>query len=341
MRVIRYIAIGLGGVIALLALVYALMWRGDIAYRTLEARYGAPTSHYLDLPDGVRLHYRDEGEPKGPVVMLLHGYSASSVDWDDWVSKLGSTYRIIAPDMPGHGLTRAPTGYRSGSRTQVNVVDDLVKALHLAPFVIGGNSMGGGIAWRYTLAHPERIKGLLLVDAAGWPAPKEPHQGALAFQILANPLATAALRNLDNTSLVKQGLEAAMVDQSKVTPAMVRRYAEFSRAPGHRDILTRRPLGPDDAATVQRLGLIAVPTLIMFGDQDRIIAPIDGQRFKDAIPGSTLIIYRGLGHVPMEQNPDLTAADLSTWLAKVETQPVSPPAHQITTRELPPPNPPH
>ena len=308
---------------------YLVLRRPDIPFATLEQRYATPTSHYMDLPDGTHVQYRDEGNPAGPVLMLVHGYSASSADWDGWAKALGDKYRIIAPDLPGHGLTRTLPGYASSPDAQVAVVDAVATGLALPRFVIAGNSMGGGVAWRYALAHPDRLNGLVLVDAAGWPAVGKGRDGALIFKLLANPAARAVIKNLDNTALAKQGLESAFVDKSLVTPDLVKRYTDLARAPGHRDILISRP-PTDDVASAERLAPIHTPTLILVGQEDHLIPYTDGQKFKDAIKGSTLIVYPGVGHVPMEQIPDKSAADVRTWMEahKVDEKP------SIITRAL-------
>lgn len=339
-RVLKWLGLALAALVVLVLVAYAALWRGDISYAELERRYAGPSSHYLDLPGGVRLHYRDEGKADGPVLVLVHGFGASSADWDDWARRLGDTYRIVAPDLPGHGLTRAPAGYRNSSAAQVEVVEAMAEALKLPPFVIAGNSMGGGVAWRYALAHPERLKGLVLVDAAGWPAEKDRRNDAVIFKLLANPLARAVIRDLDNSALVKQGLEAALLDKRLVTPALAKRYTDLSRAPGHRAILTDRS-GQDNPATKARLGAIDTPTLVMVGQQDRLIPYTDGRRFAGAIPGAKLIVYPDAGHVPMQQIPDRTAADLRAWLQGVEAKGAEPPSHRITMRELPPARPAH
>jgi pimeloyl-ACP methyl ester carboxylesterase len=342
-RILKIVGGVLAALVALVLIALAVLWRGDIPYATLEQRYAAPTSHYLDLPDGVHLHYRDEGRADGPVLVLVHGFGASAADWDAWAKRLGDTFRIIAPDLPGHGLTRAPKGYQGGPDSQVATVEAMAAALKLPRFVIAGNSMGGGVAWRYALAHPERLNGLVLVDAAGWPPAKAQKQGAIMFRLLANPVTRGIIKNLDNSALVKQGLEAALIDKSLATPALVKRYSDFSRAPGHRDILVGRPrAGSADIATPERLSVIDTPTLVMVGADDRVIPGTDGKRFADAIHGAALIVYPGVGHVPMEQIPDRSAADLRAWLSRLPTTPAAaPPPRTIIVRELPPARPAH
>ena len=141
---------------------------GDIPYEELEARYGGPASRYVDLEDGLRVHYRDEGNPEAEVTLVMaHGFAASLHAWEPWVERLKDDYRLVSLDLPGHGLTRAPEGYQSSPEGQVAVVDALAAELGLPPFVLAGNSMGGGVAWRYALAHPQKVRALVLVNAAG------------------------------------------------------------------------------------------------------------------------------------------------------------------------------
>jgi pimeloyl-ACP methyl ester carboxylesterase len=339
MTIIQWLGIGVMAILLAIVLAFLAFQRGDIPYATLEARYAAPTSHYMDLPGGVHLHYRDEGKPDGPVLLLVHGFGASAADWDDWAGRLGDRYRIIAPDLPAFGLTRAPKDWRMGAAGQVEVVDQLVERLGLKGFVIGGNSMGGGVAWRYALAHPDKVRGVVLVDAAGWPPKATSQKGPLVFRLLGNPVARVLIKNIDATSLVKQGLESAFVDPTLVTPALVKRYTDLSRAPGHRDLILGGRSGgsADDIATKARLANLSAPTLIMVGEDDRVIASSDGERFRDAIPGSKLISYPGVGHVPMEQIPEKSAADLRAWLDALDApRATAEPPHRILVRELPP-----
>lgn len=297
--------------------------RGDIPYATLEAKYANAASRYVELDNGVRVHYRDQGRRDGPVLVLVHGFSANLETWEPWVKRLGGEYRIISLDLPGHGLTRAPEGYTVGRTGFVDVVDGTTRKLGVDRFVLAGNSMGGGVAWSYALAHPDRVQGLVLVDAAGWrdrPAAGK-DESPVIFKILRNPVGRAILRDLDNTILTRDGLRDAFAPTpDMVTDAMVARYTDMARAPGHRDIILARmgEFDPADDASVEKLAKITAPTLVMHGDTDKLIPVSVAKRFGDAIPGATVIIYPKTGHVPMEQIADRSAADLDAWLrAKV------------------------
>lgn len=285
----------------------------DIPYPMLEQRYASESSRYLQTPEGVRVHYRDEGPRDAPVLVLVHGFSASLHAWEPWVARLSDTYRCISLDLPGHGLTRTPDGYDLSTAGNVAVVDAVAEQLGVERFVIAGNSMGGGVAWAYALAHPQNVRGLVLVDAAGWPSAEKGDKPPLAFVLLRNPVGRALLRNLNPRPLAEPGLKAAYGDEALVTPALVDRYVDFALAPGRRAQLTSRT--PPRAQTDPKVfATIAAPTLVMHGEDDGVIPLSAGEGFAGAIPGARLIAYPGVGHVPMEQIPDRTVADLEAFL---------------------------
>ena len=317
---------GLGVALVLIAVLVTAGWfllrRPDIPYATLEARYGYADSQYMNLPGGVRAHYRDLGPREAPAIVLVHGFSASTHAWDAWAKALSGDYRVVVLDLPGHGLTRTPPSYAAGRDGFGAVVDGVTARLGLSRFTLGGNSMGGGVAWAYTLDHPDKVERLVLVDAAGWPTSRG--GGPSIFAILRHPLGRALLKDIDSRPLVAQGLRAAYLDPKLVTPALVDRYVDLARAPGHRDILLGLQSGARREATAADLSRIHAPTLVMFGQDDRVIPSADGEKFHKAIPGATLILYPGMGHVPMEQIPDRSAADLKAWL---DAHPARPPAH--------------
>jgi pimeloyl-ACP methyl ester carboxylesterase len=247
--------------------------------------------------------------------VLIHGFSASLHAWEPWVQRLSPDYRIVTLDLPGHGLTRAPDDYAPSTSNSVRVVDELAGRLGLTRFVVGGNSMGGGVAWNYALAHPGKLDGLVLVASAGWPDPERSREGApLVFRLLANPVGRAVLRNADPGAFAERGLKQAYLDESLVTDAVLDRYVELARAPGHRAILTGGRGGPPPAVTPETFKAIQVPTLVMTGEQDAIIPADHSRGLAGAIPGAKLVIYPDGGHVPMEQLPDRSAADLRAFL---------------------------
>ncbi len=324
----KQLLVGLLVLVGLAALVlaggYFALKRPDIAYETLEARYESAASRYVDLPSGVRMHYRDQGQ--GPTLLLIHGFSASLHTWEPWVERLAtgetriSDYRIVSLDLPGHGLTRAPAGYRASIDAFREVVAEFVRAQNLQRFALAGSSMGGNVAWEYALAHPDQVEALVLVDASGWQETRpELAEEPAIFKLLRNPVIGPFMRDLDNTRLIRQGLEASFGDPALVDDAMVARYAELARAPGHRDILLQITLGFRDRnyATAERLAALQMPVLVLSGDRDRLVPPDHAQQFHDAIAGSELVMFEGVGHIPQEEAADASAMAVHEFLYRV------------------------
>ena len=174
----------------LLVAVVALLWWGwapDTDPAAMRAKYGGGSSQFVDMSAGLTLHIRDDGPKDAPAIILLHGSNGSLHTWEPWTKALVPDYRVIRIDLPGHGLTGS---YPKGDYSRdgfVAVVDAAVFKLGLKRFTIGGNSMGGGVAWAYTLAHPDKVMALILVDAAGAPIVKR-GKPPLVFQIAQNPM---------------------------------------------------------------------------------------------------------------------------------------------------------
>lgn len=317
----------LGALLALIGLVailgagaYFTFRRGDIPYETLAATYESAASRYAELPGGIRMHYRDEGPPNGPPLLLIHGFSASLHTWEPWVERLGDDFRIISIDLPGHGLTRAPAGYAASIEAFRDAVHAFAVQQGLEHFALAGSSMGGNVAWEYALANPEQVDALILVDASGWEDTRaEATDEPQVFKLLRNPLLGPLLRDLDNTRLVRGGLEASFADTSLVTDAMVERYAELSRAPGHRDILLQMSLGfrSRNYATPERLAALDMPVLILTGDTDRLVPPAHARQFNEAIRGSQLVTFQATGHIPQEERPEESATAVREFLTQV------------------------
>ena len=318
--VFKRLGLALAVLVALALIALAVLHRGTLSYATLEQRYAAPASRYLDLPDGVHLHYRDEGPSSGPVIVLVHGFSDSTATWDAWISPLKAHYRVISLDLPGHGLTRAPPTWPAGTAHYVDLLDRVVGRLGVPRFALVGNSMGGSVAWNYALLHPDRLTALVLVDAAGWPEPsRKPGQasnGALAFQMLRTPWGRWLLSHIDLRPVIADGLRKAFHDPSKVTDTMINRFSDLSHAPDHPAIILGMQTRGWVLATPEAMARIRTPTLVMHGVDDRLIPVAAGRRFAATIPGAQLILYPDSGHTPQMEIPARSAADLTAFLAR-------------------------
>lgn len=316
----------IGGLLALIGLVallgagaYFALKRPDVPYETLAAQYESAASRYVELPGGLRVHYRDEGQANGPPLLLIHGFSASLHTWEPWVERLSDEYRVISLDLPGHGLTRAPAGYSASIEAFRNVVHEFARTQGLTRFALAGSSMGGNVAWEYALAHPEQVQALILVDASGWEDTRPEAAEPEVFKLLRNPTLGPIMMQLDSTRMVRQGLEASFYDPALVDEAMLNRYVQLARAPGHREIILQLALGfrERNYATPERLAALNLPVLVLTGDTDRLVPPEHAQQFHDAIAGSQLVTFESTGHIPQEERPDQSAMAVREFLYQV------------------------
>ncbi len=313
---------GLLAVVALIAIVcvggYFALKRNDIPYAALEAKYATPTSQYVHLPSGVHMHYRDEGQREGPTIVLVHGFSVSSDSWRPWIEPLGEQYHVVSMDLPGHGLTRAPANYHPSIEAYRDTLAEFVASQHLTKFALAGNSMGGNIAWEYALAHPDQLDALILVDASGWPQNSSAVNPTVK-QLLANPMTGPLLRDLDNTAMMRRGLRATFADPALADDAMVTRYADYSRAPGHRDMLVRLTLdfSSRNFATRERLAALHMPTLILVGAHDHLVPPEHAELFHRAIAGSELVRFDDSGHMPQLERSEQSATAVQEFLYRI------------------------
>ena len=284
----------------------------DFVAADLQAQYGRSHSRYADLSGGVRLHYLESGAAQAPVILLVHGFGDNCFSWDGWVPGLSATHRVIALDLPGHGLTEAPPSFSAAPDRYADLVEELAAKLGLGRIAIAGNSLGGAVSWQLAVRHPERLSHLILIDAGGWPSAtlKNP---PLAFRLMRYQWGRDFIASIDNTPLIRQGLKRDVVDQSVLTENFIQRWADLQRLPGHRSILMSLNPGAM-AASNELLGAVKVPTLILWGQADQIIEVAAAQKFKDAIPQADLIIYPDVGHLPQWEIPARSVADTISFL---------------------------
>lgn len=300
-----------------LAAGFARLGFGALPLERLKARYGSAESgsRYVEL-DGFTVHYRDEGSRDKPALVLIHGVVASLHTWDGWVEACAPHYRVIRFDVPGFGLTgTAPDGKYSAER-MVRVLGLLFDYLGIEKAAIAGNSLGGYIAWNFALASPPRVTRLVLIDPAGYHMHKVPWMIAAA----ALPGATLAMPVWMPRALIAQGVKEVYGEPSRIKPGVIDRYNDLTRRPGNRrammDIfrillaVNRQELH----GTPERVAKITVPTLLMWGERDRWISPRHVLLWQRDLPGLQVRTYPGVGHIPMEEIPQQSAADALRFL---------------------------
>ena len=301
------------------ALGVSLSRAPDRPVTTLVARWApTPLSDFIDVK-GQLVHVRDEG-PRADAtpLVLLHGTGASLHTWEGWVAVLKKTRRVITLDLPGFGLTGPFAGqyaaddYRGD--TYARFVLDVMDALKVQRAVIGGNSLGGEIAWRAVALAPQRFERLILVDAAGHAL--APVSVPLGFRVAALPVVNRIAEHLLPRALVAGSVRSVYGDPSRVTDALVDRYFELTLREGNRRALGTRLQQLEAGAHVDRLKTLALPTLILWGGRDRLIPPSTAQHFMRDIRGAQLVMFDELGHVPHEEDPARTVQAVLAFLEK-------------------------
>ena len=294
------------------AVFIAMNWVPDRSVAELKPRWGGPPSIFLDI-EGMQVHVRDEGprDDSSPIV-LLHGFGSSLHAWDGWAQALRDKRRVVRLDLPGFGLTGPTPDATYGLERDMRVTLAVLDRLGIARVVLGGNSLGGAVAWRAALAHPERVEKLILVDAGGYP--EHSLSVPIGMRLLRVPGILWLMRNTLPRVLVEQGLRETFGDPSRVTPEMVERAFDLTSRDGNRRALLDRVAERSGKSPYERIREIKAPTLIVWGGRDRLIPPEDAERFHRDIEGSVLAIFDDLGHAPEEEDPVRTVAAVKRFL---------------------------
>ena len=305
-----------GLLLILSAIALALSREPDWPVQTLVARWAPPPSDFVEVK-GQLVHLRDEGPRDDPLpIVLVHGTSASLHTWEGWVRALKSRRRVITFDLPGFGLTGPFAGQYTrddySGDNYVRFVLDLLDALKVERAVLGGNSLGGEVAWRVAVAAPQRIASLVLVDADG-PA-FTPLQVPLGFRLARVPVLNRVSEWALPRDLVAQSVRSVYGDPDRVTPELIDRYFQLTLREGNRRALRMRMQRQVIGEGAERIGTIQQPTLILWGGQDRLIPPTVAQQFKQQIAGSQLVVFDDLGHVPQEEDAARSVAPVKAFL---------------------------
>lgn len=300
------------GVSVLLVAAFLVLRVPDTDPAEMRAKYGGAPSRFVELGNGVTTHVRDEGPREAPAIVLLHGSNADLHTWQPWVDRLQRDWRVVRLDQRGHGLTGPAADGDYRREAFAGDVDRLADKLGLGRFVLAGNSMGGGIALEYALARPERLAGLVLVDAGGAPRLEEA-KGNIGFTLARIPGVSTVLSAMVPRALIDRSLRQSVSNQAVVTDAAVDRYWELLRYPGNRVATGMRFATPSEPFTPAQLAAIRVPTLIIWGADDGLIPVSSARWLATRIPRARLEVLPGIGHLPMEEAPDATVRVLREW----------------------------
>lgn len=313
--VARSLLLVLAGVLFFGVLGIAATWAPDLPVEDLEARWAPPPSKFVEV-NAQQVHLRDEGPRGDPApIVLLHGASGSLHTWEGWARALRGQRRVIRFDLPGFGLTGPNRQDDYSTDAYVLFVRAVMDKLGVQRFVLGGNSLGGQIAWSAAAAMPDRVTQLILVDASGYPPESitAAQSIPLGLRLMRIPGVRLLAEYTLPRGLVERSVREAYGDPAKVTPELVDLYSAMARREGNRKALARR-MDQGYTADAALLKGIEAPTLILWGGKDRLLPVELGQRFARDIPGARLVVFDDLGHVPQEEDPARTVAQVRRFL---------------------------
>jgi epoxide hydrolase 4 len=272
--------------------------------------------------NGIRLHYVTVG--RGPLMLFVHGFPEFWYEWRRQLREFGRDHQAVAPDMRGYNLSGKPAEL-SQYRVPHMVEDLRALASHLGheTFVLVGHDWGGVVAWAFAIAHPTLLERLVIVNA--------PHPAIFDREIRENPAQQNASRYMltfrsaeaesilaaDNYARLLEVLSRDLGD--RFTAADRAAYLEAWSQPGaltgglnwYRAAGVGPPAG--DGAPTRSLGDLArltvrVPTLVVWGERDHVVAPRYAEMLREALPDGRLLFMTGIGHVPMCEAPEAVAA---------------------------------
>jgi pimeloyl-ACP methyl ester carboxylesterase len=291
--------------LGLAALAIALGSCGLSAGDTVEgpyARLGPPNAP-------VKLYYYEEG--KGPPLLLIHGFGASTYTWRHVAPGLAKSYRVIAVDLKGFGQSDKPFDGRYSVYDQAELLAQLIEDKDLRDLTLVGHSFGGGVALLLALEANQRLDGritrLVLLDSIAYP-----QNIPVFFRLLDVPLVSQlGVRMVPPSVQARVALQIAYFDDSKIDPEEIELYAApLKTAAGkHAIIHSARQIVPEDIAELsERYKTIDLPTLILWCDHDRIVPLEVGIKLRRTLPNSTLRLIEDCGHMPQEEQPASTLA---------------------------------
>lgn len=292
-----------------LGLLVAAWFYRDHPPAQVEARWATPPSQFVEI-DGVRLHYREEGE--GPPVVLLHANYASLFMWEPWAAALKDRYRVIRVDLPAHGLTGPePSGNYSLQRIQ-SLFEQFVDARGLERFVVVGTSIGGTVAMRYAADHPERIERLVMISPGSLEARVRGRTTPANVPKIADVLAWVTPR-----AFTAYMLRNDYGDPARVTDAVIDEWYAMWMREGNRqamiDLLRQYVSGGVEA----KIRSIRVPVLLIWGEKNKrvpLALAYETRALLGNSPQVQLEVLPGIGHMLVQEAPKQSAAVIRRYL---------------------------
>jgi pimeloyl-ACP methyl ester carboxylesterase len=299
----RYLIAGTAGLVTAAVAAKLLTRPRDVDWeQNRHLIFHADYSRFAEV-DGVRVHYQEAGDPAGPTIVLIHGFSSSTLVWSRVFLRLADEgFRVIALDLLGYGYSGKPRRGEYTIEAQARMIVGLLDKLGIPRAHVVGSSYGGAVAATCALDYPERLRKLVLVGSVT----NNEATKFLLLRLFGLPLVGDIVSPflLGSRTLLRRRMRKVyerhswVLDERRVEA----RHRPLRAANTHRAII--RTVRRWDAERIERdAHLIEQPTLLIWGDNDPDIPLRHGRRLNREIEGSRLIVFRNCGHLPQEEYP--------------------------------------
>jgi pimeloyl-ACP methyl ester carboxylesterase len=273
----------------------------------------------------VRMHGRESGYlvgGEGPVLLLIHGMAGTCENWREVIAPLARRHTVIAPDLPGHGLSAGGQGDYSLGNLAAGLRDLLLVLGHDRATIVG-HSLGGGVAMQFSYQFPEMVERLVLVSSGGLGLEVSPVLRAAALPGADLFIAATAGAGQKIGGFIGRGLSKVGMKPAADLAEVARGYGSLAEPDRRKAFLAtlHSVVGTEGqrVSAADRFYLAEeVPVLIVWGARDPIIPASHGEDAHRALPGSRLEIFEGVGHLPQVEQPGRFVAVLEDFLAGTE-----------------------
>jgi pimeloyl-ACP methyl ester carboxylesterase len=313
MKWFRRLGVGLIGLLVILwvGLVIYAYWPTGVE-EVPAVNLAGPADRFVSV-DGLNIRYQTWGTPAPgkPTALLLHGFANSLQSFRLLAPLLTDRYYVVAYDMPGFGLSDKPAPFDYKNAHQAEIASDLITALGLKNVVVGGHSLGGAIALRVALESPAVI-GLVVMNpgiiTSGVPA---------VAKYLVFPFPRLQARIFGDPEFRSDFLRRSFINPAIVTDDVVRDLGRTARTEGYLSGMTSMMGQYSEPDEVPMLPRLRVPSLIVWGQQDRNKTMSEFEELKAKLPLNTAVLVATSGHYVQEEAPAEAAAAMNAFVDRV------------------------